>query len=388
MKSGEINLKRIYEVEAKITQVGLENSSTKHIPVDSVLIALAGQGKTRGKVAINKIGLCTNQSIAAIIPSSKNLYYEYLYYNLDARYNELRRLSSGEGGRGGLNLGLLKGIKMMLPPLPEQRRIAEILSTWDEAITLTERLMAAKQRRKKALMQQLLTGKRRFGDMEQSHIEYRQTSIGLIPKDWKVKQLGEIGTFRKGKNIPKSLLTSQGVPCVLYGEIYTKYHFKAKKLESFIPPSASQQSIEIKKGDILFAGSGETLEEIGKCFTYLGDEKSYAGGDLIILTPNKDDSTFLGYLLNSSQIRRQKFGLGQGSSIVHIYSSGLKSIMIPLPPLPEQRRIAAVLQACDEEIDLLAQKMAALQRQKKALMQQLLTGKVRVLQKPSGLTKP
>lgn len=158
MNSGEIHLKRIYEVENRITQKGLENSSAKLIPVNSVLIALAGQGKTRGTVAINKIELSTNQSVAAVMPNEKILDYEYLFYNLDARYEEMRRLSTGDGGRGGLNLKLLGSIRVMAPSLPEQCRIAEVFRECDSEIELQYKKLSALQQQKKGLMQRLLTG--------------------------------------------------------------------------------------------------------------------------------------------------------------------------------------------------------------------------------------
>lgn len=158
MKSGEVNLKRVYDVTERITQAGLKNSSTKLIPANSVLIALAGQGKTRGTVAINKIELCTNQSIAAIMPNSDTLYYEYLFYNLDSRYDELRRLSSGEGGRGGLNLQILENVKLVIPLIDEQHKIAAVLQACDEEIALLGQKLAALKRQKQGLMQKLLTG--------------------------------------------------------------------------------------------------------------------------------------------------------------------------------------------------------------------------------------
>jgi type I restriction enzyme S subunit len=184
---------------------------------------------------------------------------------------------------------------------------------------------------------------------------YRMSEVGVIPEDWEVKSLENIGLFKKGKNIPKKDLISEGVPCVLYGEIYTEYNFTSNKLNSFIPHAIAQQSTSINKGDILFAGSGETAEEIGKCFTYLGDEKACAGGDINIFCPLNDDSTFLGYLLNSVQVNKQKSNLGQGSSVVHIYSSSLKTILIPLPLLPEQQAIASALNDVDALITALEQ---------------------------------
>ena len=161
MNSGEINLKQVFSVEGRITELGLHNSSTKQIPTNSVLIALAGQGKTRGTVAINRIELCTNQSIAAIMPNRTQLYPEFLYFNLDNRYQELRSMSTGDGGRGGFNLSILKSIRMKLPSISEQKKISLVLTNADKEIELLEQQLTDLKQEKKALMQQLLTGKRR-----------------------------------------------------------------------------------------------------------------------------------------------------------------------------------------------------------------------------------
>lgn len=107
MNSGELNKKKVYNVDNSITELGYNNSSTKLIPEKCVLIGLAGQGKTRGTVAINFLELCINQSIGAFLPS-KQYIIEYLYYRLENKYEEIRGLSSGDGGRGGLNLKILK----------------------------------------------------------------------------------------------------------------------------------------------------------------------------------------------------------------------------------------------------------------------------------------
>jgi len=161
MSSGELHLKQVFDVAERITDEGLKNSSTKYIPKDSVLMGLAGQGKTRGTVAIARISLCTNQSIAAIFPSDKHS-TEYLFYNLDRRYDELRGLSTGDGGRGGLNLKIIRNLKLPIPSLPEQTAIATILSDMDEEIqTLQQRINKTRQI-KQGMMQELLTGKTRL----------------------------------------------------------------------------------------------------------------------------------------------------------------------------------------------------------------------------------
>lgn len=204
---------------------------------------------------------------------------------------------------------------------------------------------------------------------------YKRTEVGVIPNDWNVKPLEKLGEFRKGRNIPKSKLESEGVPCVLYGEIYTTYNLYALELNSKISTKTAKDATEIKFGDILFAGSGETAEEIGKCFAYIGTEKAYAGGDVIVFTPSESKTSplFLGFLLNSEKINRQKSYMGQGSSVFHIYSNNLKKILIPLPPtLDEQHAIAAALHDADALISSLERLIAKKRSLKHGAMQELL----------------
>ena len=142
MSSGELNKKFVFDVEGRITTEGLLNSSTHMIPPFCVLIGLAGQGKTRGTAAYNYISLCTNQSIAAILPNDK---YDslYLYYVVDSKYDYLRLLSSGDGGRGGLNKNLLNSLEIVFPKtIAEQRAIAEALSDIDGLIAALDKKIA------------------------------------------------------------------------------------------------------------------------------------------------------------------------------------------------------------------------------------------------------
>ena len=131
MSSGEVNKGNIYETEKKITKEGYENSNTKMLPKNTVVIALAGQGKTRGTVAITRIELCTNQSLCGIIPNEK-LNSDYLYHYLKTQYENLRQLSSGDGTRGGLNLKMIDNYLIPLPPLEVQKRIVEVLDNFEK----------------------------------------------------------------------------------------------------------------------------------------------------------------------------------------------------------------------------------------------------------------
>lgn len=155
MNSGELNNKRIYSVSNFITSKGLAESSTKLIPPQCILIGLAGQGKTRGTAAINYIELCINQSIGVIYPNVRMFDSEFLYQKIDSMYYYLRYLSRGDEGRGGLNLPMIKDIGIFFPSLPEQRRIADCLSSLDELISVQTKKIEQLKLHKKGLMQGL-----------------------------------------------------------------------------------------------------------------------------------------------------------------------------------------------------------------------------------------
>lgn len=133
MSSGEVNKGFVYETEKYISQEGYDSCSTKLVPKDTVVIALAGQGKTRGTVAVTKIELCTNQSLCSIITDS-SINSHFLYYYLKGQYTNLRELSSGDGTRGGLNLSMIKGLIIPLPPVDMQNSIVKILDNFEKII--------------------------------------------------------------------------------------------------------------------------------------------------------------------------------------------------------------------------------------------------------------
>ena len=220
-------------------------------------------------------------------------------------------------------------------------------------------------------------------NIENQHIPtgYKPSPLGIIPEDWEVKRLGEIGDFSKGNGVPKDKIIKDehGHPCLTYGDLYTKYDFVIKDIKSFIDDDVASESKEIHIGDICFAGSGETPEDIGKCATYIEERTAYAGGDIIILSPKKDiNSIWLSYVLNSDIGGKQRYKFAQGFSIVHIYPDYLKQIQIPTPPLTEQNSIVSVLSLWDTAIAKQTALIEKLTLRKRGLMQQLLTGKKRL----------
>lgn len=210
---------------------------------------------------------------------------------------------------------------------------------------------------------------------------YKQTELGVIPEDWEIMQLGDIGIFSKGNSISRTESNSGNIPCVRYGEIYTAHDIYIKKFYSFISKDIAKHSKLLKNGDILFAASGETKEDIGKCVAFISNREAYAGGDIIILTPNINnfDGKYLGFILNTSKLSKQKASKGQGDAVVHITTESLSKLIVPIPAtIKEQRAIAKALSDVDALIAALDKKIAKKRLIKQGAMQQLLTGKKRI----------
>jgi len=208
---------------------------------------------------------------------------------------------------------------------------------------------------------------------------YKHTPLGWIPENWDIMNLGQLGALRKGKGITKEQLTAIGLPCIRYGEIYTTHDFIIREFKSHIPKEVADESQEITNGDVLFAGSGETIEEIGKAVAYTKDIPAYAGGDIIILSTKENTSAeFISYMMETALVRKQKRVLGQGNSVVHIYASDLAKVKVPLPSQKQQWKIAAILTTWAEAVQTMQCLIEQLKQRNKGLSQQLLNGKKRL----------
>ena len=154
MSSGEVNNGQIHDTEKRISQLGFDKCSTKMVKPNTVVMALAGQGKTRGMVAITRVPLCTNQSLCAI-ETNDDICDDYLYQYLQIQYNNLRLISSGDGTRGGLNLKLIGGYIVSVPCLEEQKKIGEYFQNLDNLIASQQQELEGYKELKKGLLQQM-----------------------------------------------------------------------------------------------------------------------------------------------------------------------------------------------------------------------------------------
>ena len=341
MSSGELNKKFVFDVEGRITTEGLLNSSTHMIPPFCVLIGLAGQGKTRGTAAYNYISLCTNQSIAAILPNDK---YDslYLYYVVDSKYDYLRLLSSGDGGRGGLNKNLLNSLEIVFPKtIAEQRAIAEALSDIDGLIAALDKKIAKKRLIKQGAMQQLLTGKKRLPGFTDSWVE---------------KKLGEILDYEQPQPylVVSTDYVDSGIPVLTAGK------------SRILGYTTEQFGIYNKLPVIIF----DDFTTDSKYISYPFKVKSSAMK--VLSLKNNDYDLRLVYEL----MQQIDFPLKDHQ---RYWISEYSQLTISIPKdREEQTAIATILTDMDKEIADLEAKRDKYSLLKSGMMQKLLTGQIRL----------
>lgn len=203
---------------------------------------------------------------------------------------------------------------------------------------------------------------------------YKQTPFGIFPCDWETdKKLKDLGTFDKGRGLPGDKMADEGVPCIGYGDIYMKYNYHFEKAQNFIDEETANESQPIEKGTLLFTGTGETAEEIGKCVCYNGDETIYAGGDIILFNSKDVSPLFLAYQQYQDFSLKKKATYGQGHSVVHIQRGELGKLNTAFPKdKTEQSKIAEILMKWDEMVELQEQYIQKLELRKKAIIQKIL----------------
>lgn len=356
MASGDVNKKIINEVDGRITKSGMENSAAKLLPKDTVMIALNGQGKTKGTVAYLNIELTCNQSLAGFLPSYNVFNSKYLYYNLQSRYFEIRGLA-GDGARNGLNLGLLREILIPIPSIKEQEKIASILSTVDEQIDNVDALIEKNKELKKGLMQTLLT--KGIG-----HTKFKKAEIGEIPEEWDVKKLECV--FEILDSMRKPIKASD-----------------REKIEGNIPYYGASGVIDwindyiFDEELILLGEDGENLNSRNSDLAFKIFGKTWVNNHAhVFRVINKKECNidFMVYYLEAKDYSIYIAGSAQPK----ITQAQCRKFLLPLPEKQEQDKIASILLESDKKIEEYENKKQKLEELKKGLMQQLLTGMIRV----------
>ncbi|MDM8273465.1 restriction endonuclease subunit S [Ligilactobacillus salivarius] len=353
LSSGEINKEIIFSTDGMISKKGFNNSSAKWIKQDSVLIALAGQGKTRGKVAINRIPLTTNQSIAGIEPSNE-VYYKFLYHQLTKDYLKLRLISSGDGSRGGLNKKLLNDYTVNLSSIDEQHKLGILLSHIDNTLQLHERKCEELTLIKKALLQKLFPKK----DVIKPEVRYKNFNDA-----WEQRRFKDISKLSQGLQIAISKrFTHPGDGKLFY--ITNEFLNPNSTVKYYI--DSPTKNVIAEKTDILMTRTGNT----GKVVT---DVEGVYHNNFFKISYNssKIDRWFLYYLLNSYPIQREILVRAGNSTIPDLNHNDFYGIKIYIPTIEEQIKIGTFLTKVDSLIALHQYKLKKLKQLKKFLLQNM-----------------
>lgn len=334
----EVNSDTILETAQSITAIGLANSAAKLLAPGALLMALYGQGKTRGKVAILGIRASTNQACAAIViaPTVSRM---FVFHFLVNQYSAIRGLSNS-GSQENLSGGIVKAILVPLPPTKvEQEAIAEALSDADALIESLDQLITKKRHLKQGAMQELLTGKRRLPGFS---------------GEWEVRSLGEIAPLQRGFDLPNAKLKHGRYPVVTSNGILNHHiNFQVK-------------------GPGVVTGRSGTIGVV----TFVEEDFWPHNTSLWVTSFKSNDPKFVFYLY--TQIGLERFATGSGVPTLNRNDVHAFKVSIPVTK-SEQTAIATILSDMDTELAELESRLAKARQIKQGMMQELLTGRIRLL---------
>lgn len=377
VKSGEVDNSNIYETEEYVTELAVKETATRFIEKNSVLIAL--YGATAGKVGRLRVRACCNQAVLAVNTIDENANNDFIYFYLKLSAEELIKMSQGSG-QPNLSKGIIDKLSVKLPPLPEQQKIAEILSTVDEKIDAIDQRIAQTQELKKGLMQQLLT--KGIG-----HTQFKDSPLGEIPVGWEVVKIQEL--LDEGKIIshldgnhgglyPKAdEFIDEGVPYISANcFLNNRVDFSRCKHLSMERSLLFKKGVA-KNGDVLFAHNATVgpvaFLETDLDFVILSTTATYFRLD------NKTiDAKYWLYFLSSPSFKNQYEKVMGQSTRNQVPITMQRTFFSILPSFEEQKDISEIISAVDQKLQIQKDRKSEYQELKKGLMQQLLTGKIRV----------
>ena len=360
LSSGEVHKKYITYTDDKISNEGLNHSSARMIKQNSVLIALAGQGKTRGTVAINRISLSTNQSIAAMT-FAPDICPEFVFSNLESRYDELRKVSSGDGTRGGLNKQLVSEIQIPYTSLNEQRKIGQFFTHLDRLITLHQRKYDKLTKVKKAMLEKMFP---KNGSL------YPEIRFKGFTDAWEQREVSNVAMISTG-GTPSTAINEywnpKQVPWLSSGEVHKKYiTYTDDKISNEGLNHSSARMIKQNSVLIALAGQGKTRGTVAINRISLSTNQSIAA---MTFAPDICPE-FVFSNLESRYDELRKVSSGDGTR-GGLNKQLVSEIQIPYTSLNEQRKIGQFFTHLDRLITLHQRKLEKLKNIKKACLEKM-----------------
>jgi len=358
-----------------ITEKGLKESNAWLVPPNSLLLSMYA---TIGETAINIIPVATNQAILAIIPKDN---FDVVFGAFLLRFNAERlKMHNIQSTQKNVNKGVVENFKIPLPPLPEQKRIAYVLSTIQNAKEKTENVINSLKEFKKSMMKHLFT----YGPVsleEAEKVKLKETEIGRIPKDWEVVQLSDEKYFEilpSGIEYFPDTKIYLSTSSIEYNKIISnegEITYKNRLSRANMQPRMNTVWFAKMKNTIkVYSFTEKNAEEIKKYILSTG----FAG----ILCKENIEPQYLEQIFLSNWFNQIKDSSSHGSTQQAINNKDIERFRIPLPPLPEQKRIAFILSAIDSRIEAEEAKKKALDELFNSMLHNLMTGKIRV----KGLT--
>ena len=328
LRTQDIDWQEIHDTEIKITEEAIANSSAKLIPKNCVIVAM--YGATAAKACINKIPLTTNQACCNLQIDEKQAHYRYAYYWICNEYERLR--AQGEGSQSNLNAKKIKSYPIPVPPLRVQARIVEILDKFTQLEDKLAKELEARNKQYDFYRNRLLD------------FAHRDDFDGKV--EWKT--LGEVAELVRGNGLSKKDFSEFGVPAIHYGQIYTYYGNETQETLSFVSPETAKRLKKVYPGNIVITNTSENIEDVCKSVLYSGSIEAVTGGHAtIIRTQDCILPKYLVYYTLTLDFFTQKKRLAKGAKVIDVSAKDLAKIIIPLPPLSEQRRIVEILDRFD-----------------------------------------
>ena len=362
-----------------VSQEFHEKNKKSQLIKGDILVARHG---SNGKACLfNKTYEANALNVVIIRPDLNSINELFLKESLNGKASHKQVLNSlGGSVQKVINTRDVSSMQISVPPLKEQEKIAEILSSTDKHIEDLDRLIEDYELLKKGMVQKLLT--EGIG-----HTEFKDTEIGRIPKVWEVRSLGECFEFFSGYSAPRSELSDKGVLYLHYGDIHlsTKSYIDTDEDSKWLPRfkiKREKKGTFLDHGDIVFADASEDYEGVGKSVViYRGSQRIVSGLHTIVA---KDISCNLGisykrYFLNAHFVRKQFKRLATGAKVYGIAKGNIGKIVFAIPPIDEQEIIGETLANIENQISLLKKNKDQINILKQALMDRLLTGEIRVV---------
>ncbi len=358
----KLSSRYINKTERTITQDGLDRSSAKLHPIGTILLTSRA---SVGYPAINTIPMATNQGFQSLRPNNK-LDTEYGYQCLLNSRNKLEKLSAGSTFLE-ISSKEVKKFKVVIPPLPEQKKIAAILTSVDTVIEKTQAQIDKLKDLKTGMMQELLT--KGIG-----HIEFKDSPVGRIPVEWEVKTIGDLANVKRGAS-PRPIKDKKwwggNVGWIRISDVTASSKY-LNKTTQYLSSEGVSKSIQIPKGEVILS----ICATIGRPIIINVDACIHDGFVWFDKLNGSIDREYWYYFLASKEsfLSAQRQSGTQGNLNTTIVSE----LICPLPPTSEQKKIASILSSIDKNVEEMQHKLLQTKSIKKALMQDLLTGKVRV----------